>query len=59
MAKYNRFDPRNKNKGKHKKQTLNKDIRIREVDDSKNKNLLREVVYDDYDDGKDKQHLTG
>lgn len=48
MAKYSRFDPRNKKNGKHKYQTLNKDIRIRETDDKiKHQAFLREVVYDD------------
>lgn len=51
MAKYSRYDPRNKNRGRNKTRSLDKDIRIREVDDSKFKNqaFLREVVYDDED----------
>lgn len=51
MAKFSRYDPRNKKRGKHKTQTLNKDFRIREVDSAKNKNLLKEVMYDDDDWG--------
>lgn len=30
MAKFDRFDPRNKKRGNHKSQTLYKDCRIRE-----------------------------
>ena len=49
MAKYNRFDPRNKKRNKHKTQSMDKDLRIREVDDNKHKHqtFLREVVYED------------
>lgn len=49
MAKYGRFDPRNKNKGRNKNRSLGKDFRIREVDNQKIKHqaFLREVVYDD------------
>lgn len=46
MAKYSRFDSRNKKRGKHKQESLNKDHRIREITDSK-KPLLREITYDD------------
>ena len=35
MAKYGRFDPRNKKRNKHKTQSLEKDIRIREEKSSK------------------------
>lgn len=63
MAKYSRFDPRNKNRGRNKQRSMDRDIRIREVDDSKYKHqaFLREVVYDDaYDDVDqyDEQYLT-
>lgn len=37
MAKYTRFDPRNKNARRHKKHTIDKDIRIRRVDEDKTK----------------------
>lgn len=49
MAKYGRFDPRNKKNGRNKNRSLGKDFRIREVDNHKIKHqaLLREVVYDD------------
>lgn len=47
MAKYTRFDPRNKKRGKHKSQSLQKDLRIREVQDVDSKRMLNEVIYDD------------
>jgi len=47
MAKYSRFDPRNKERGKHKSQSLAKDLRIREVQDIDSKRILNEVMYDD------------
>ena len=52
MAKFSRFDPRNKKRGKHKSQSLDKDLRIREVDEySRNgKQMLQEVVYDNEND---------
>ena len=52
MAKFSRFDPRNKKINNHKTQSLNKDIKIRELNGkSDNKmNLLKEVVYDQLDD---------
>lgn len=55
MAKYSRYDPRNKNRGRNKSRSLDKDLRIREVDDSKYKHqaFLREVVYDDYEEDDD------
>jgi len=61
MAKYSRFDPRNKKRGKHKSESLEKDLRIREVQDYESKRMLNEVMYDDqYDyDELDNQHLHG
>jgi len=52
MAKFSRFDPRNKKRGKHKNQSLEKDLRIREVDEysRSNKQMLQEVVYDNEND---------
>ena len=47
MAKYSRFDPRNKKRGKHKSQSENKDLRIREVEERDSKRMLNEVMYDD------------
>lgn len=58
MAKFSRFDPRNKKQGKHKAQSIEKDFRIREVVDSSSKRMLNEVMYDDdydYDDLNDQQ----
>ena len=61
MAKYSRFDPRNKKRGKHKTESLEKDLRIREVQDYESKRMLNEVMYDDqYDyDDLDNQQLHG
>mgnify|MGYP006001332869 FL=1 len=61
MAKYSRFDPRNKKRGKHKNESLEKDLRIREVQDYESKRMLNEVMYDDqYDyDELDNQQLHG
>jgi hypothetical protein len=61
MAKYSRFDPRNKKRGKHKNESLEKDLRIREVQDYESKHMLNEVMYDDqYDyDELDNQQLHG
>jgi hypothetical protein len=61
MAKYSRFDSRNKKRGKHKSQSIDKDIRIREVNDRDSRQMLNEVMYDDqYDyDDLDNQQLHG
>lgn len=61
MAKYSRFDSRNKKRGKHKSQSMDKDIRIREVNDRDSRQMLNEVMYDDqYDyDDLDNQQLHG
>lgn len=55
MAKYTRFDPRNKKNGRNKTRSLGKDFRIREVDDHKVRNqaFLKEVVYDGYEEDDD------
>ena len=52
MAKFSRFDPRNKKRDKHKNQSQEKDIRIREVDEysRSSKQMLQEVVYDNEND---------
>lgn len=54
MAKYTRYDPRNKKRGKHKSHSLERDIRLREVDHNSDKfnsrAILREVVFDDDND---------
>jgi hypothetical protein len=36
MAKYTRFDPRNKNKGRNKTRSLGKDFKIRDAENTKN-----------------------
>ena len=61
MAKYSRFDPRNKKRGKHKSQSLERDFRIREVSHTDTKQMLNEVMYDDeYDyDEYSEQQLNG
>lgn len=50
MAKFTRYDPRNKKNGKHKLQSVDGYSRIREVSNKDNKKLLQEVVYDDEND---------
>jgi hypothetical protein len=35
MAKYSRYDPRNKKNGRNKFRSLGKDVRIRDADDTK------------------------
>jgi hypothetical protein len=47
MAKYSRYDPRNKKRGKHKVLHQDKDVRIKEVDIRNTKQSLNEVMYDD------------
>jgi hypothetical protein len=60
MAKYSRFDSRNKKRGKHKSQSIEKDIRIKEVVEKDQKQLLNEVMYDDeYDYEPEPTQLRG
>lgn len=61
MAKYTRFDPRNKKRGKHKSQHVDKDLRIREVMADDSKQMLNEVMYDDENDyeAQENQQLNG
>ena len=61
MAKYSRYDPRNKKRGNHKTQSENKDLRLREINDRDNRVLLQEVMHDDeYDyENLDNQQLNG
>lgn len=61
MAKYSRFDPRNKKRGNNKTKSQDRDLRIREVQDTNSKRMLNEVMYDDeYDyDELDNQQLQG
>ena len=47
MAKYSRFDPRNKNKGKHKNQSINKELKVKEVNtEDFKKQQLKEIAFD-------------
>jgi hypothetical protein len=49
MAKFGRYDPRNKKKDRNKKHSLNKDNRIRETEQLERSQqvLLREVQFED------------
>lgn len=58
MAKFTRFDARNKKQNKHKEESQDKDIRIREIDSggSFNKHsVLKEVMFDE---NKDQEFLN-
>jgi hypothetical protein len=57
MAKFGRYDPRNKKKDRNKKHSLNKDNRIRETEQlERSQVLLREVQFeDDYIDDEPQQ----
>ena len=60
MAKFDRFDPRNKKKDRNKKNSLNKDVRIREEESrSANQMLLREIVGEDDYIEQEPQQLQG
>lgn len=58
MAKFSRFDSRNKKKNNHKTLSQNKDFKIKEVikDDKYTDKELKEVMYDE--DWDDKQVIT-
>lgn len=53
MAKYSKFDPRNKKQGRNKALSQDKDLRIKEADwkdgwhSVGNKRMINEVMYDD------------
>ena len=47
MAKYGRFDPRNKKSGRNKYRSLERDIRIHEIDKGGRK---KEWMHEDSDD---------
>jgi len=52
MAKYSRFDPRNKKRGKHKFQSQNKDIRIKSIEMKKSYLLSPQTMVEyDYNEG--------
>jgi len=60
MAKFDRYDPRNKKKDRNKKNSLNKDVRIREEDRrDANQMLLREIVGEDDYIEQEPQQLQG
>lgn len=60
MAKFDRYDPRNKKKDRNKKNSLNKDVRIREEDSrGANQMLLREIVGEDDYIEQEPQQLQG
>ena len=61
MAKYSRYDPRNKKRGNNKMKSQERDFRIREVNEKSGKILLQEVMFDDeYDyDNLNNQQLQG
>lgn len=59
MAKYSRFDPRNKKRGKNKSRSIDRDTRIREVEDYSrlDKHLLREISHETDDEDLKEQGL--
>lgn len=60
MAKFDRYDPRNKKKDRNKKNSLNKDVRIREEERrGANQMLLREIVGEDDYIEQEPQQLQG
>lgn len=62
MAKFSRFDARNKRKGKHKSQSINKETRIRYIEENSRFNkpkLLKEVVHDNEFDYDEPHQLNG
>lgn len=46
MAKYSRFDPRNRKYGRNKNRSLDKDLRIKQVEHNRKYDDLREVTID-------------
>jgi hypothetical protein len=55
MAKFTRFDARNKKQNKHKEESQDKDIRIREIDSGESFNkhsVLKEVMFEESKDHK-------
>lgn len=56
MAKFSRFDARNKKNARHKKQSLDRDIRIRRVDEDEDKyarQALRKIKFQEFYDEED------
>lgn len=46
MAKYSRYDSRNKKNGKHKNQSIDRDIRIKNLEKSKKIKMNVKEYYD-------------
>lgn len=60
MAKYTRFDPRNKKNGRNKTRSLGKDFKIRDAENSKNTHKykgtkLEWVIMDEVEEDTDAQ----
>ncbi|HAW03301.1 MAG TPA: hypothetical protein DCW83_01365 [Saprospirales bacterium] len=50
MAKYSRYDPRNKKNGRHKSMSLQKDPRIKEFSEGPSRHMINEVMFDNESD---------
>lgn len=46
MAKFSRFDPKNKKSGRNKQQSQNKDFKIRSLEKNKSKSKLLKINYE-------------
>lgn len=55
MAKYGRYDPRNKKKDRNKSRSINKDIRIREEDHKMRGKKIDWIAMDELEDELDEQ----
>lgn len=59
MAKFGRYDPRNKKNGRNKRNSLERDLVPIKEDKKKTTRQLREVTYDDQHDIEPPQQLNG
>lgn len=59
MAKFGRYDPRNKKNGRNKRNSLERDLNRIKEDKKKPTRQLREVAYDDQHDIEPPQQLNG
>ena len=59
MAKFGRYDPRNKKNGRNKRNSLERDLNRIKEDKKKPTRQLREVAYDDQYDIEPPQQLNG
>ena len=59
MAKFGRYDPRNKKNGRNKRNSLERDLAPIKEDKKKTTRQLREVTYDDQHDIEPPQQLNG